>query len=128
MRIQAQTVDEAARARRSVRQYTDQPVREEDLRDILVTMGLAPSAWNLQPWRVIAVRDADTRLRLMEAARGQKQVGRAPVVLVLYSDMQDTLANLEETLHPDTPVERRQPSLDSIRRNFDSKTPDEVQQ
>src|SRR5919202_6994099 len=81
------TVQEAAETRHSIRRYTDDPVPEEDLREILRLVGLAPSAWNLQPWRFVVVRDAELKRKLREAAHGQHQVSAAPVVLVLYSDM-----------------------------------------
>jgi nitroreductase len=46
----------------------------------------APSGYNLQPWRFVVVRDADTRKRLKEAAMGQARVEEAPVVVVACGD------------------------------------------
>jgi nitroreductase len=43
------------RARRSVRAFTDQPVREEDLAAILEAANKAPSAHNQQSWRFIVL-------------------------------------------------------------------------
>ena len=43
-------------ARKSIRDYTDQPVSAEDLRDIVETAGRAASWCNAQPWKVYAVR------------------------------------------------------------------------
>jgi len=94
------TVTEAAETRRSIRRYTDEPVARETVEEILNVARLAPSPSNIQPWRVVAVFDHETRQRLMEAADNQKQVGQAPVVMVLYTDMDDVIATLEETVHP----------------------------
>lgn len=94
------SVPEAIERRRSVRKYTDAPVSDADLRRIVELAGKAPSAWNIQPWRVIAVRDAEVKAKLQQAAYGQAQVGNAPVLMVLYSDMQGALATLEDTVHP----------------------------
>ena len=75
------TIHEAIAARYSVRKYLDQPVEEDKLRRVLEAARLAPSARNLQEWRFIVVRDAETRQRLVEAACGQEFVGEAPVVI-----------------------------------------------
>ena len=97
------TVTQAAEARRSIRKYTDQAVSTETLNEILRVAGLAPSPWNLQPWRVIVVRNPEVKAKLMGAAYGQPQVGAAQAVFVIYSDMEDTLGNVVETVHPGMP-------------------------
>ena len=50
--------------RRSIREYTQEPVSEEDLRKILEAGRLAPSGENAQPWRFIVIKDAATRKKL----------------------------------------------------------------
>lgn len=45
-------------ARRSVRKFTDTPVSEEVLKNILEAGRLAPSATNNQPWHFVVVRDS----------------------------------------------------------------------
>ncbi len=74
-------VSEAIRERRSVRAFTDQPVEEEKLRQVLEAGRLAPSARNMQDWRFVVVRDPQLRAALAEAANGQEFVGQAPVVI-----------------------------------------------
>lgn len=69
------TAAEAALSRRSVRAYRDVPVTDEEVRQLLTLTGRAPSAFNLQPWRFIVVRDQATKDKLQAAAYGQKQVG-----------------------------------------------------
>ncbi|MCP8969985.1 nitroreductase family protein [Ectobacillus ponti] len=102
------TVKEAIESRHSIRQYVQEPMPKEDLEEILRLTSLAPSAWNLQTWRIHAVTDPGLKEQLQEAAYGQKQVTLAPVVIVLASDMEDVLQNLEETLHPGLSPERKQ--------------------
>jgi nitroreductase len=75
-------VVEAIRTRRSHRAYLPDPVSEADLAALLEVARAAPTAANKQPFRIIVVRDADLRAKLVEACRGQKFVGEAPVVLV----------------------------------------------
>lgn len=52
-------LDDAIRARISVRAYTNQPVSAEIVRDILDVARWAPSGGNVQPWKVIAVAGAE---------------------------------------------------------------------
>lgn len=94
------TVQEAAQTRRSIRKYTDQAVPRADIDAILTTAGLAPSPWNLQPWRVVAVETPEVKQKLMEASYGQPQVGAAPVVFVIYTDMVNVMDKVEDTVHP----------------------------
>jgi len=76
---------DAIAARRSIRQYSDRPVEQDVLKQVLEAGRLAPSAKNIQDWRFIVVRDIETRAQLVEAAAGQAFVGRAPVVIVCCS-------------------------------------------
>jgi nitroreductase len=70
-------------SRSSIRKFTDDPVPETDLERILEAGFSAPSAGNRQPWRVVVVRNEDTRNRLAGAAYDQKFIAEAPVVLVV---------------------------------------------
>ena len=97
---QIMTVTDAAEARRSIRKYDPTPIPREHLHEILRVTGLAPSPWNLQPWRFVVVEETTMKSKLQEAAYGQAQIGSAPAVIVLYSDMTDALDTVEETVHP----------------------------
>lgn len=112
------TVAEAAQTRRSIRSYTADPVPERELRETLRLTGLAPSAFNLQPWRWVVVRDEETKERLRDAAFGQRQVAAAPAVIVLYSDMRDVLDHLDETIHPGIQGEARERTAAKLRHTF----------
>ena len=68
--------------RRSIRAYGDKPVEEEKLGRVLEAGRLAPSAKNRQDWKFIVVKDPEIRRKLVTAARGQRFVAQAPVVLV----------------------------------------------
>ena len=102
----AHAVLEAAESRRSIRRYSGTSISEAELAQLVETAGRAPSAYNLQPWRWVAVRDAGLKSRLQAAAYGQPQVGAAPVLLVLYTDTLDALENVEETFAPTLPADK----------------------
>ena len=64
---------------------------------MLTIAGRAPSAWNLLSWwRFVVVTEPELKQKLQQAAFNQPQVGAAAAVIVLYSDMADTLGRLDE--------------------------------
>jgi len=117
-------VSEAALTRRSVRSYKPDAVTDEELHRLLELTGRAPSANNLQPWRFVAVRDQSLKEELRAASYNQKQVGEAPVVIAIYADMEHTLANLGDVVHPDLTPEKRASTLASLQQTFGSMTPE----
>lgn len=112
------TVPEASEKRRAIRRYTEDPIPEEDIREILRLSGLSPSPSNLQPWRVVVVRGRERLAEIQKIADNQKQVGMAAVLFVLYSDMKDVVDNVEDTIHPGIPEERRITIAQNLRRDF----------
>lgn len=77
----AMDIHETIKTRRSVRAYEDRPVADELLERLLEAARWAPSASNLQPWKLVVVRDAGRRRDLAVAARQQLFISQAPVVL-----------------------------------------------
>ena len=70
------------KTRRSIRAYADRPVADDLLQKVLEAARLAPSAFNLQPWRFIVVTDPATRQELAKLSQDQGFVASAPVVIV----------------------------------------------
>ena len=79
-------VYEAIRTRKSVRAFEDRDVPEDVLMRLIEAARLAPSASNRQETRFVVVRDPETRRRLAVAAKNQKFVGEAPVVLACCAE------------------------------------------
>ncbi|WP_310571800.1 nitroreductase family protein [Gemmatimonas sp.] len=115
---------DAAMARHSVRSYLDVPITDDEIHTLLELTGRAPSAFNLQPWRFVVVRDQEVKNALKDAAYGQKQVGEAPVVIAMYSDMDDTMANLGDIVHPDLTPDKRASTIAMLEKNFSGMTPE----
>ncbi len=93
-------VYEAIANRKSVRSFKDKDVPEEIISRLLETARLAPSASNRQEWRFIVVRDQATRKQLSVAARGQKFVGEAPVVLACCAETDGHVMACGQTCYP----------------------------
>lgn len=109
---------EAIETRFSIRRFSPEPVPPGDLEEILRLASLAPSAWNLQPWRFLVVRHPWTKGALREAAYGQEALESAPLVIVLYSDMRDALETVDEVIPPQMPEKRYQREKETIRQVF----------
>jgi nitroreductase len=78
-------VQEAIRARRSVRDYSDRPVPEESLLRVLEAARLAPSSSNRQEWRFLVVKDEARRRDIARAANNQTWIADAPVIIAIVA-------------------------------------------
>ncbi len=80
--------------RRSIREWTGEPVSEEDLAMILEAGRQAPSGENAQPWRFIVIRDPEMRKKLGALAGGGS--GRRFTAEFVTNQMQERFANLQD--------------------------------
>jgi nitroreductase len=77
---------DALRARRNVRQYTDQPIERSDLERILEAGRRAPSASNWQPWNFVVVTERDQLVELAKAwEQGGKHIARSTATIALVA-------------------------------------------
>lgn len=72
--------------RRATPSFKTEPVPPDVLRELLELATMAPSGYNLQPWRFLVLRDTASRLKLKAAAYNQPKIGEAPVVIVACGD------------------------------------------
>ena len=84
------SVLEAIRERRSVRRFAEEPIPPEDLAKVLEAARWAPSWVNVQPWRVVLVKDPRKKEALKETLLpknpASKGFDQAPVLLVLIGE------------------------------------------
>jgi iodotyrosine deiodinase len=59
--------------RRTVRDFSDRPVPAAVIAAALRAAGTAPSGANQQPWRFVAIADADVKRRIREAAEREER-------------------------------------------------------
>ena len=69
--------------RRSIRKYTDQPVTDEQIRQLLEAAMAAPSASNIQPWEFVVVRDPDLKRQLAQTHTWSHMAADAAAVFVV---------------------------------------------
>jgi nitroreductase len=72
--------------RQSVRAYQKNAVEPDKIVALLKTARLAPSAGDLQAFRIVVIEDADTKQDLARAAFDQSFIAQAPAVLVFCAD------------------------------------------
>ncbi|WP_291862419.1 nitroreductase family protein [Marinilabilia sp.] len=73
--------------RRSVNNFDKtKPLPLEQVKEIVDLAVMAPSAFNLQPWRIVLVQKDESKHKLFELANKQEKILQAPVTLVLVGD------------------------------------------
>ncbi|MEJ2500521.1 MAG: nitroreductase family protein [Campylobacterales bacterium] len=76
-------IDEPFLRRFSPRNFTDRPIKEEDLLAIFEAAGTAPSCWNEQPWRF--VRGEKEAFLSILSEKNAAWAASAPVLLLVCS-------------------------------------------
>lgn len=73
-------------ARRSIRQYTDEPVGADHIRRLLEAAMAAPSGHNKRPWHFIVVTDRQALNRLADKHPWGKMLRQAPLAIAVCGD------------------------------------------
>jgi nitroreductase len=76
---------EQIETRRSIRKFKDDRIPDDVIDEIIRTGLWAPSAGNLQPWRIVKTTSEDQIKKLADAAYGQNVVKNASAVLVVVA-------------------------------------------
>jgi len=77
---------EGISTRRSVRQFTGQPVEREQLLEIIKAGTWAPSGLNNQPWRFVIVQGAEARSSLAKLTKYHFVIEAAPACIAVFVD------------------------------------------
>ena len=81
-------VFEAIKTRRAVKHYDpDHRLTEEELNTFLSLAILSPTAFNIQNWRFVVVKDPGLRQEIRKVAWDQAQVTDASLLIVLCADL-----------------------------------------
>lgn len=74
--------------RRCVRSYTEEPVSQADVTQLLKAAMRAPSAGNEQPWEFVVLTQRDTMVKMMEFHPYAKMLQATPCVIVVCANLQ----------------------------------------
>lgn len=75
------------KSRKSVRNYSEKEISDEDLKKILEAGRLAPSWMNVQSWKFILIKSQENKDLLSKLAIGQQQVKNAKALIVCIADL-----------------------------------------
>lgn len=80
---------EAIQNRRAVKHFDpNHALTEEQIQQLLANTLLSPTAFNIQHWRFILVRDSALRQQIRQAAWNQAQVTDASLLVIVCADIQ----------------------------------------
>jgi nitroreductase len=78
---------EAIQSRRAIKHYdAGHRMSDAEIRQLLETAMLAPTAFNIQHWRFVTVLDPEVRKQIRAAAWDQAQVTDASLLIVMCAD------------------------------------------
>jgi len=77
---------EVLERRFSCRNFKNKEVEEEKIKRIMEAVNSAPSAGNLQSYKVFIIKDKEKKQKLVDASFGQEFIAEAPVVFVFCAD------------------------------------------
>ena len=84
--IPADAVLENIHARKSVRQFTDEPVSQEHIETMLKAAMAAPTAVNYQPWRFVVITERARLDAMAEVLPYAKMLKQAPLAIVVCGE------------------------------------------
>ncbi len=87
---------ETLRARRSIRGYADRPVPPEKLQRILEAARMAPTACNLQPFKLLVAESAAARQRICEVYP-QPWMRQAPLIIIALGNRESAWKRFDGT-------------------------------
>lgn len=89
-------IKEVFQARHATRHYKPNVVIPDvTLNEIFELAAVAPSAWNLQPWRFLVIRDQEQKDKIKPIAFGQQQISDASAVVIILGDLEANLTGRE---------------------------------
>jgi nitroreductase len=73
--------------RRSIRKYTDEPISDQDIKELLQAAMAAPSAGNQQSWEFIVVNDREILNKIPEVHPYSQMLKMAPLAIIVCGNM-----------------------------------------
>ena len=79
---------DAIKLRRSVNHYdANHEITEKEITELLSLAILSPTAFNIQHWRFVAVKDSELRKKIREVSWDQSQVTDSSLLLIVCADL-----------------------------------------
>ncbi len=81
-------------SRKSIRSYKSDSIEEDKLSYILNAFRKAPSAKNIQPWKLIIIKDEKKKNDLAIACKNQTFIAEAPLIIVACANEDEAYSTL----------------------------------
>jgi len=79
---------DAIKSRRSVKHYDpDHKITDAETEELLSLAALSPTAFNIQNWRFVVVKDTELRKKIRQVAWDQAQVTDSSLLIILCADL-----------------------------------------
>jgi len=92
-------VIQAIKERRSINFFeTGKTIADDKLKELLEVANLSPSSFNLQPWKVVVVREPEKKKILRLCAFNQPKVEEASSILIMVADPKAMEENIDRML------------------------------
>ncbi|MFW5443375.1 MAG: nitroreductase family protein [Methylococcaceae bacterium] len=79
---------DAIKSRRSVKYYdASHQITDEETTELLTLASLSPTAFNIQHWRFVIIKDPSLRKQIRKAAWDQAQVTDSSLLIILCADL-----------------------------------------
>ena len=112
-------VSTAIEKRRAVKRFDpDYAILKEDERRLFELTRLSPTAFNIQHWRFVVVRDRELREKIRAVTWGQPQITEASLLVVICADVQ-AWRKKPERYWSHAPEEQREGILEAIRMYYE---------
>lgn len=82
-------VEKAIQGLETTKKYLDKKIKWDKLTEILDSIRYAPSAGDLQNWKIIAIEDQETKQKLAKFSYDQSWISKASAVLVICNDQSE---------------------------------------
>jgi len=80
--------EDAIKYRRSVKHYdADHKITDAELNKLLSLAALSPTAFNIQHWRFVVVKDNDLKKQIRNVAWDQAQITDSSILIILCADL-----------------------------------------
>lgn len=79
--------EELAKNRRSVHSFSEKEVSRKTILEIVETARFAPSAWNLQPWKILVLESEDAKRQAYTSSYDQDFILDTDKVAVICGDL-----------------------------------------
>lgn len=119
---------ELTKKRYSVKLFSGEKIKTKDLEKLKESIILAPSSFNLQPWKIKIIDDKKTLKKLQDASFGQPQIGSSSHLFVFcsYNNLQERKEELYNLVQNTMNIEKFENHKKIIDNFFKSQTKEEL--